>query len=240
MTEQIKIGSTKARWSDRENIDRLITIQAILRKLDKAFCDVEDAYNNGIKGASGRWTNTELLSKWKQLGKDHHTGHSGYSQEQLDLKKINEYIKQCNEILSSCGEEARELPTISKENMKTATKKKKRKRGNSGGREEIAEYFKYEAAEAKVRLAETKKKSKEDAIKRIKDILEDDDLEDEEREKFQSALKILKKQYNDLIRQRYLEAFKECDEILSSCGEEARELYCRNVLYGEEKDLLLR
>ena len=92
MTEKIKIGSTKDRWSDREKIDRLITIQAILRKpsIGKEFCDVEDAYNNGIKGASGRWTNTELLTKWKQLGKDHPTGHSGYSQEQLDVKKINE------------------------------------------------------------------------------------------------------------------------------------------------------
>lgn len=31
-----------------------------------------------------------MLAKWKQIGKDHPIGRSGYSQEQVDVKKINE------------------------------------------------------------------------------------------------------------------------------------------------------
>ena len=91
------------------------------------------------------------------------------------------------------------------------TKKKKRKRGNSGAREEIANYFKLEAAqtklslaEAKLRLAEAKTTSLKNNITRIKELLEDDDLEDEEREKCQSCIKKFQKQYDGLIMLEYL------------------------------------
>jgi hypothetical protein len=41
-------------------------------------------------------------------------------------------------------------------------------------------------------------------------------------------------------RQRFVDACKECDKILSSCGEEAREMYCSKVLHGEEEDVRIR
>jgi hypothetical protein len=56
----------------------------------------------------------------------------------------------------------------SNENMKTATKKKKRKRRSSGVFKEMENYFKLEAAEAKMTSLKNK-------ITRIKERLEDDE-----------------------------------------------------------------
>ncbi len=84
----------------------------------------------------------------------------------------------------------------SNENMKTATKKK-RKRRSSGVFKEMENYFKLEAAEAKMTSLKNK-------ITRIKERLEDDDLVDEQRVQFKSCIKKFQKQYDGLIMLEYL------------------------------------
>ena len=87
-------------------------------------------------------------------------------------------------------------------------------------------------------------------LKRERELLEDENVQMMKRVKHsekclrnlqnQKAIRAKRSTNPKQARQRFLDACKRCDEILSACGEEAREMYCRKVLEGDEEDVRIR